>query len=260
MPGASLSCYTVEIIMPSHAAKSATTQREWEDLAELDPFWAILSDKGRQFGRWDIEEFFASGQREIDNLMEVCGFTRGASGRVLDFGCGVGRLSRALRPYFEEVYGVDISEEMIRLASQQTASCKFLVNQTDDLHLFQSDFFDFVYSNIVLQHQRSKDLAMAYIREFIRVIRPNGTIVFQIPHKLTLRQAIQPKRRLYSALRRFGFSAEHLYHRLHLNPMRTICLNFKEVEETISSVGARLVRLYPDGFNVHSASYVVTKD
>jgi ubiquinone/menaquinone biosynthesis C-methylase UbiE len=199
--------------MSKAVPKSVATQREWEDLAELDPLWAILSDHQKQFGRWDLEEFFASGQHEIDALMQACGIGKGSKGRVFDFGCGVGRLSRALRPYFAEVYGVDISEEMIRLARKHTPSCKFFVNQTDDLHLFKDNFFDFVYSNIVLQHQRSRDLAKAYVREFIRVIRPGGTIVFQIPHKLTLRHALQPRRRLYSLLRKCGFSAAYLYNR-----------------------------------------------
>lgn len=246
--------------MSKAVPKSVATQREWEDLAELDPLWAILSDNQKQFGRWDLEEFFASGQREIDALMQACGRKQGSSGRVLDFGCGVGRLSRALRFYFEEVYGVDISDEMIRLAKKHTPSCKFLVNQTDDLRLFQDNFFDFVYSNIVLQHQRSRDLAKAYVREFIRVIRPGGMIVFQIPHKLTLRHALQPRRRLYSLLRKCGFSATYLYNRWRLNPMRTIHLSSAEVQETVCAAGGRLLRSYPDNFHVHSTSYVVSKD
>ena len=80
--------------MSSLARKSATTQAEWEDLAALDPLWAILSDDQKQFGRWSIEEFLAAGQREIDDLMAVCGLKQGSNGRVLDFGCGAGRLSR----------------------------------------------------------------------------------------------------------------------------------------------------------------------
>jgi ubiquinone/menaquinone biosynthesis C-methylase UbiE len=238
----------------------STTRREWEDLAKLDPLWAILTDPEKQFGRWDIKDFFASGQDEIDDLMRTCGLTRGSNGKVLDFGCGVGRLSRALGQYFEEVYGVDISEEMVRLASAHTPSCKFLVNQTDNLRLFQDDFFDFVYSNIVLQHQRTTGLVRAYIREFIRITRPKGMIVFQLPHRLSLRQVLQPGRRLYSLLRTFGFSAQDIYNRLHLNPMRTISLSSEEVEETVCSLGARVVRSHPDGFNIYSTSYVVTKD
>lgn len=55
-------------------SRTAVTQREWEDLARLDPLWTVLSDNRKQFGKWDREEFFPSGQREIDVLMSSCGF------------------------------------------------------------------------------------------------------------------------------------------------------------------------------------------
>jgi 2-polyprenyl-3-methyl-5-hydroxy-6-metoxy-1,4-benzoquinol methylase len=238
----------------------AAPVREWEDLARLDPLWAIQSEMGKQFGRWDREEFFASGQREIDALMRSCGFDAGNNGTALDFGCGVGRLSRALRSYFAEVYAVDIAEEMIRLAKEYTPSCMFLLNQDDSLHLFRDDFFDFIYSNIVLQHQPTKEIAKTYIREFVRVVRPQGMVVFQIPYKLTLRHALQPRRRLYSLFRSCGFSAEFLYNKLHLHPMRTICLPPEDVRTTVSDAGGRVVRSYPDSFNQNSMSYLVTKD
>jgi SAM-dependent methyltransferase len=246
--------------MASANSPTAQTRSEWEDLAQLDPLWAILTDKERQFGAWNIQGFFASGQSEIDELMQSCGVKHGHNGRALDFGCGVGRLSRALQAYFAEVYGLDISEQMIRLAKEYTMQCQFLVNQTDNLQLFPSDHFDFVYSNIVLQHQRTRDIAQAYMREFVRVMKPQGTIVFQMPHRLSVRQALQPKRRMYSFLKSLGFSAQYLYNRLHLNPMRTICLSSKAVEETILSAGGRLLCSYSNSFHVHSTTYVVTKD
>ena len=86
-------------------SRVAAPQREWEDLAHLDPLWAILTIKDKQFGKWDREEFFNSGQAEIDTLMQSCGFDRGNNGKALDFGCGVGRLSRALRFYFKKFMG-----------------------------------------------------------------------------------------------------------------------------------------------------------
>ncbi len=245
--------------MPSSSPKTAVTQREWQELADLDPLWAILADDSRQFGKWDIDEFFASGQREIDDLLKACNFTPAPGARALDFGCGVGRLSRALGVYFDEVYGVDISARMIELAQQYTPSCKFLLNQSDDLSLFERDFFDFVYSNIVLQHQETKDNAKAYIREFVRVVKPDGMIVFQIPSGMPFRRALQPRRRLYSILRALGFSSKTLYNRLRLNPMRTIWLSCKEVEATVSDAGGSLVRSYADDFNDESKTYVVTK-
>jgi cyclopropane fatty-acyl-phospholipid synthase-like methyltransferase len=59
--------------------------------------------------------------------MISCGFVnlgKAAMGESSIFGCGVGRLSKASCSYFEEVYGVDNSEEMIRLARKRTTSCK----------------------------------------------------------------------------------------------------------------------------------------
>ena len=240
--------------------KTNVTHREWEDLAQLDPLWAILSDNRKQFGRWNKEEFFASGEREIASVMNLCEISGEHNGKVLDFGCGVGRLSRALLQYFPEVYGVDVSTEMIRLAKEYTPSCEFILNRKDDLSLFQDDFFDFVYSNIVLQHQRTKDIARAYITEFLRVTKPGGKVVFQMPYTLRLRDALQPRRRIYSLLKTLGVPKRFLYNQLHLNPMRTISLSCKDVEEEVSGAGGLLVRQQPDDFNRNSLSYVVTKN
>ena len=88
---------------------------DWEQLAELDPKWAILSSPDRRFGGWDDEEFFATGEREAERLLSRLDQTGGTSGRraALDFGCGVGRISRALAGRYDEVVGVDISETML---------------------------------------------------------------------------------------------------------------------------------------------------
>lgn len=238
---------------------STTHRREWQELARLDPLFAILTVKEKQFGKWDREEVFASGQVEIDSLMSSCGFKSGDNGKALDFGCGVGRLSKSLRSYFGEVYGVDISEGMVALAKQFTPSCTFLVNERDDLKVFPDNFFDFIYSNIVLQHQPTQEIARGYIREFVRLLKPSRMAVFQIPYRLTLRYSLQPKRRLYSFLRACGVPADFIYRRLHLNPIRTIFLPPQDVATTVAAQGGRIERSYPDNFNQDSMSYVVSK-
>lgn len=237
----------------------ATAQREWEDLAQFDPLWAILVKKEKQFGKWDHEEFFTSGQTEIDAVMAFCGFRAGNNGRALDFGCGVGRLSRALHSYFGEVYGVDISQEMVRLAKEFTPSCSFFVNQTDNLKLFADDYFDFIYSNIVLQHQPTGEIAKSYIRDFVRVAKPGALTVFQMPYKRTLRHAMRLRSRIYSLLRAFGVPGDFLYSKLGLAPMRGICLPSQEIAETVAAAGGRILKSYADAFNEYSMSYVVVK-
>lgn len=112
-------------------------------------------------------------------------------GRALDFGCGVGRATQALALHFDEVVGIDIAPSMIKLADQfnrHGEKCRHLVNDSKDLHLFPDDHFDFVFSTIVLQHMRP-EYSTGYIQEFVRILRPGGVAVFQIPSER--REAIQ---------------------------------------------------------------------
>ena len=88
------------------------SQREWEDLAELDPLWAILSNTGKRGGGWQDEEFDESGRVEADGVMlraAALGLPRRWR-TALDFGCGIGRLSRPLAESFDRCIGLDISE------------------------------------------------------------------------------------------------------------------------------------------------------
>ena len=73
-------------------------RQDWEHLAEIDPLWAVLTVPGRKGGRWDVDEFFATGEAKIGHVIsttETLGWL-GRRERVLDFGCGVGRRTRAL--------------------------------------------------------------------------------------------------------------------------------------------------------------------
>jgi len=163
-------------------------KKHWNAFAKTDPFWAILTVPDKANGRWTREEFFATGKIEIDALMQSLAALdwNGRRGRALDFGCGVGRLTQVLCDYFEEVCGVDIAADMLSLAdkfNRHGLRCTYRLNTAGDLSLFADDSFDFVYSNIVLQHMKP-EFALMYIREFLRVLAPAGLIVFQLPAEL----------------------------------------------------------------------------
>ncbi len=103
--------------------------------------------------------------------------------RALEIGCGPGRLTLPLSCHFQEIYGVDISEEMIRIARERLQSvpnAHFLVNSGCDLALFEDDWFSFVYSYIVFQHIPSKEIVLNYLREIQRVLVPGGITRFQV--------------------------------------------------------------------------------
>jgi SAM-dependent methyltransferase len=91
----------------------------WEDWGRIDPFWAILTDADARHGLWDIDRFFATGvEQVVVMLTHTQNYGRPTHrGIALDFGCGVGRLTRALAPHFERTYGLDVASTMIERAA-----------------------------------------------------------------------------------------------------------------------------------------------
>jgi SAM-dependent methyltransferase len=241
-------------------------KRDWEELAEVDLLWAILSDPDRQFGRWDLERFFDSGRVEVDELMaraDAYGLPENRR-RALDFGCGSGRITRPLARIFGEVVGVDISDRMVDQARRVNAdmpNCAFLRNVAEDLRLFEDDHFDLVYSSIVLQHLPTRSLILTYIAEFVRTLSPGGLLVFQLASFVPIKHRLQPRRRVYRALRTLHVSPNILYQRLRLQPIRMSFVPMKEVLTKLETVGAVPLDVLtveaPTGVN--SATYYATK-
>ena len=156
----------------------------WELAARRDPLWAVLSEPSKRGRLWDLPAFFETGTREISLLLyqlRRLGHPP-APGRALDFGCGVGRLTQPLASTFAEAVGVDASPTMIELARRLNlnAAARYVLNQSPALEQFATGSFDFVYSDIVLQHLEP-DAAKGYITEFLRLLKPGGVTVFQLP-------------------------------------------------------------------------------
>lgn len=160
-------------------------RKDWESFGDADPLWAVCSNRKTKRSKWEPTEFFATGLDEIRSLMsslDAMSVTI-VPGRALDFGCGVGRLTQPLTNYFSEVWGVDISTSMLRMAdryNEKPDRCRFVLNQRPDLSLFKSNSFDFIYSNIVFQHMLP-DLTRRYLQEFFRILKPGSIAIFTLP-------------------------------------------------------------------------------
>lgn len=163
-------------------------QESWNEWGKRDPLWVILSDPDKRDGQWDLDEFLATGPREVGALLGKVadlGFEIDRR-RALDFGCGVGRITQALCEHFGECTGVDIAPSMIEAAERYNrfpARCSYLVNAKSDLGQFSSGHFDLVYCKLVLQHM-DPAFSRKYIAEFMRVLSAGGLLVFQAPSEL----------------------------------------------------------------------------
>ncbi len=156
----------------------------WDTLGRDDPLWAILSSPDKRGRQWDGDEFFAAGESEIAGIDACCKklgrpLERAAA---VDFGCGVGRLSRALASRYAQVVGVDISPVMLTQARELNAmhpNIRFVENARSDLRFLDGASVDLVYSAITLQHVPPA-LQAGYIAEFLRILKADGIAVIQI--------------------------------------------------------------------------------
>lgn len=164
-------------------AVAGALQAKWERLAELDPLWSIWTDPAQKGRKWRPAPIYAHGARQVAALFgHIEGRLGYAAGSALDFGCGVGRLTRALAGRFETVLGVDVSRRMVRYARRHTPepNVRYLVNSAPDLQSLEGPF-DFVLTLNTLQHMPPL-LATHYVRELVRLLAvPDGLAIFGLP-------------------------------------------------------------------------------
>ena len=226
-------------------------ERDWNEMAELDPMWAVLSEPSYGGSRDElVQSFFATGEGEVSGAFDVARELGRPERhrRALDFGCGLGRLTRALAKRFESCVGVDVSPRMLEIArrlNEDVANCEFVLNDAPDLRRFEDASFDLVYSSIVLQHLPSGNDVERFISEFVRIAAPGGLVVFQIPSEISLRYRLQPRRRVYRVLRAGGLSPQSLY-RLGLNPISVRALGEARVAELVAARCGSILRAVDD--------------
>ena len=102
--------------------------------------------------------------------------------RVLDLGCGNGRLFSALEGKKITYIGVDSSQKLIEIASQKhkdVSNAKFLVVEALNLP-FADESFNKVFSIAVLHHIPSLDLQLKFLNEAKRVLKPKGLLILTV--------------------------------------------------------------------------------
>ena len=102
----------------------------------------------------------------------------GRTTRVLDFGCGWGRMIRLfLRDVApENLVGCDVLPDMVALCRSLRLRATFEVNPPEPPTDFPDGSFDVIYAYSVFSHL-SETLHIAWLREFRRLLRPNGILV-----------------------------------------------------------------------------------
>jgi ubiquinone/menaquinone biosynthesis C-methylase UbiE len=147
----------------------------WDRSADVDSLTAIVTDS-------DERDYRSSGRAEAEALRPFLV----PDATVLDVGCGTGRVMEHLAPWCREVYGVDISEQMVRGGRERLghlANVHFHHGNGYDLAGFEDGSFDVVYSIVALQHM-PRTVAYNYLLESHRVLREGGVLWLYVPNLL----------------------------------------------------------------------------
>ena len=159
-------------------------QREWDERARENARFYVNTEQQE----WTDAEFFQSGQRTVaeeilTDMINICQGKDPKRMRVLEIGCGAGRVTRALAQVFGEVYGVDISGEMVRQAREALADLPHVhisQNNGKDLEVLGNIRLDFAFSSIVFQHIPSREVIESYVKAVRSRLRRGGLFKFQI--------------------------------------------------------------------------------
>ena len=162
-------------------------QADWDARAKENARYYVQTAQEN----WSDDEFFASGEQTVseqilNDMTNICQGKAPKQMRVLEIGCGAGRVTRALAKVFGEVHAVDVSGEMIRQATSALASyphAHVYQNNGMDLAVIPETLtgaFDFAFSSIVFQHIPSREVIESYVREVQRLLRAGALFKFQV--------------------------------------------------------------------------------
>jgi len=159
-------------------------QRDWDERARENARFYVNTERQD----WSDAEFFHSGERTVaeeilTDMINICQGKDPKRMTVLEIGCGAGRVTRALAGVFGQVYGVDISGEMVRQARAALADLPHVhifQNNGKDLSVLAGTRFDFAFSSIVFQHIPSRDVIESYVRDVHARLRRGRLFKFQV--------------------------------------------------------------------------------
>jgi 2-polyprenyl-3-methyl-5-hydroxy-6-metoxy-1,4-benzoquinol methylase len=170
-----------------------STDVAWEEWGRRDPYFGVITNpKFRRNGLNEDakREFFGDGETLVNYLLATIHrhidpqFT---PKKILDFGCGVGRLLVPFARVAEEVVGLDVSPAMLEEARRNCEERHLrnvrLLPSDDDLSAL-SGSFDLIHSFIVFQHIPIRR-GRAIFGKLLQHLRPGGVGAIHMTYSKT---------------------------------------------------------------------------
>ena len=225
---------------------------EWSRLGNMNPYWSVLSSdeyNGKLNGE-KLQQFYSSGESTVSHFLKVCEFNRISipdEPKIIELGCGVGRITKSLASISNSILAVDVSPGNLDIArSINYGACEvnfLLLDSIDRLNEINGEFNIF-FTVITLQHN-PPSVQLAILKKIFSLFTISGSILyFQTVTHITERGRQTLK----------SFSGEHMQFNTYSIPMN-------EVLKCINEANLEIFDLYRDDFQLdpdfHSYSFFV---
>jgi SAM-dependent methyltransferase len=156
-------------------------ERFWDERAKENALYFV--DTSLNYASPDTADFWGHGEEVLDRMLQSTDVSIAPENELLDIGCGVGRMTRALAHRAAHIYGLDISREMLERAealNDELHNVTWLHGDGRGLAALDDDSVDGCFSHVVFQHVPDPEITLAYVRDMGRVLRPSGWALFQL--------------------------------------------------------------------------------
>jgi ubiquinone/menaquinone biosynthesis C-methylase UbiE len=214
----------------------------WNEAARDNAYWYV-SSVGNYAARRDMAEFWASGGTIWADLKNAIGYAPAPTHHVVEIGCGVGRMTRAVAPEVAHVDSFDVSTEMLDKArSAGLPNATFHLGEGFNLKPLPNATADAVIAYCVFQHLPTEEALASYLAEMVRVAKPGGIIAFTLTPR-SAKYYFLPLLRLRAFVReKLGAAGpKGVYKRAWVGIRPTVT-----TVESISPVPLRHVRIHGD--------------
>lgn len=153
----------------------------WDARAEEDAFFFV--DNRLEYRHPDKDAFWEGGPEGLDLLLTDLGAEIAPVDDVVEIGCGVGRMTRALAARASTVRAIDVSARMLELARTENAhldNVEWILGDGATLAGVDDASADVCHSDVVFQHIPDPEITLSYIADMGRVLRGGGWAAFQI--------------------------------------------------------------------------------
>ena len=157
------------------------SERFWVERAREQALFFV--DNTVDYRNPDRERFWAAGEEVTSAILGELGVAIRPTDTIVEIGCGVGRLTRALAARAAEVVAVDVSSEMLARARElnpRLRNVRWLHGDGESLSGIETGSADGCFSHVVFQHLPAPELTLGYVREMARVLRPAGWAAFGV--------------------------------------------------------------------------------